>query len=168
MYTNFDEQKSCCTNCLQNAIKFVAKCDELKKDSSITSNSSYNELLSTLSNDYNNFKNYYTSKGGNCKDFPLLPTTKTTQISVEFSEQTSKQTVETSDQSPKQTSKQTVETYLQSSAQSSKQNPEQSVQILEQISEVTSSNLSIGNKLFTVLSIFGAIAFFLGISYKVN
>ncbi|ETB63542.1 hypothetical protein YYC_00019 [Plasmodium yoelii 17X] len=30
----------------------------------------------------------------------------------------------------------------------------------------TSSSSSIGNKLFTVLSIFGAIAFFLGISYK--
>ncbi|ETB56405.1 hypothetical protein YYC_05833 [Plasmodium yoelii 17X] len=34
------------------------------------------------------------------------------------------------------------------------------------ISRVTSSSSSIGNKLFTVLSIFGAIAFFLGISYK--
>ncbi|ETB59037.1 hypothetical protein YYC_03329 [Plasmodium yoelii 17X] len=34
-------------------------------------------------------------------------------------------------------------------------------------SEDTSSS-STGNKLFTVLSIFGAIAFFLGISYKVN
>ncbi|VTZ74568.1 PIR protein [Plasmodium yoelii] len=33
-------------------------------------------------------------------------------------------------------------------------------------SGVTSSSSSIGNKLFTVLSIFGAIAFFLGISYK--
>ncbi|ETB56500.1 hypothetical protein YYC_05539 [Plasmodium yoelii 17X] len=32
--------------------------------------------------------------------------------------------------------------------------------------EVTSSSSSTGNKLFTVLSIFGAIAFFLGISYK--
>ncbi|ETB57380.1 hypothetical protein YYC_04782 [Plasmodium yoelii 17X] len=31
-----------------------------------------------------------------------------------------------------------------------------------------SSSSSIGNRLFTVLSIFGAIAFFLGISYKVN
>ncbi|CDS44931.1 hypothetical protein YYC_02105 [Plasmodium yoelii 17X] len=37
---------------------------------------------------------------------------------------------------------------------------------IEQISEVASSNSSIGNKLFIVLSIFGAIAFFLGISYK--
>ncbi|EAA19152.1 putative yir2 protein [Plasmodium yoelii yoelii] len=32
----------------------------------------------------------------------------------------------------------------------------------------TSSSSSIGSKFFTVLSIFGAIAFFLGISYKVN
>ncbi|EAA16271.1 putative yir4 protein [Plasmodium yoelii yoelii] len=36
------------------------------------------------------------------------------------------------------------------------------------ISEDASSNSSIVNKLFIVLSIFGAIAFFLGISYKVN
>ncbi|ETB57997.1 hypothetical protein YYC_04773 [Plasmodium yoelii 17X] len=35
-----------------------------------------------------------------------------------------------------------------------------------QISEVISSSSSIGNKLIIVLSIFGAIAFFLGISYK--
>ncbi|SCL86666.1 BIR protein [Plasmodium berghei] len=41
-----------------------------------------------------------------------------------------------------------------------------SVQTSAQTSEVTSSSSSIGNQLFTVLSIFGAIAFFLGISYK--
>ncbi|SBW38171.1 Plasmodium variant antigen protein Cir/Yir/Bir, putative [Plasmodium berghei] len=51
-------------------------------------------------------------------------------------------------------------------AQSSKQNPEQTIQILEQISEVTSLSSSIGNKLIPFLSIFGTIAFFLGISYK--
>ncbi|ETB59030.1 hypothetical protein YYC_03322 [Plasmodium yoelii 17X] len=42
-------------------------------------------------------------------------------------------------------------------------------EITANISALTSedtSNSSIGNKLFTVLSIFGAIAFFLGISYK--
>ncbi|ETB56382.1 hypothetical protein YYC_05811 [Plasmodium yoelii 17X] len=37
-----------------------------------------------------------------------------------------------------------------------------------ELSEVTSSSLSISNKIFIVLSIFGAIAFFLGISYKVS
>ncbi|VTZ71418.1 PIR protein [Plasmodium yoelii] len=50
--------------------------------------------------------------------------------------------------------------------ENSKQNPEQPLQRLEQISQDVSSSSSIGNKLFTVLSIFGAIAFFLGISYK--
>ncbi|CDS44850.1 YIR protein, partial [Plasmodium yoelii] len=47
-----------------------------------------------------------------------------------------------------------------------KQNPEQPVQRLEQFSQDASSSSSITNKVFTVLSIFGAIAFFLGISYK--
>ncbi|SCL81556.1 BIR protein [Plasmodium berghei] len=45
--------------------------------------------------------------------------------------------------------------------------PEQaSVQNSAQTSEVTSLSSSIGNKLIPVLSIFGAIAFFLGIGYK--
>ncbi|ETB63216.1 hypothetical protein YYC_00246, partial [Plasmodium yoelii 17X] len=45
--------------------------------------------------------------------------------------------------------------------------PEITTEFSAQMSGVTSSS-PIGNKLFTVLSIFGAIAFFLGISYKVN
>ncbi|CDS44870.1 PIR protein [Plasmodium yoelii] len=44
--------------------------------------------------------------------------------------------------------------------------PEITTNISALTSEYTSSSSSIGNKLFTVLSIFGAIAFFLGISYK--
>ncbi|CXJ30226.1 BIR protein [Plasmodium berghei] len=55
----------------------------------------------------------------------------------------------------------------QNGTKSSTQTSEQhSGQISGQISEDPSSSSSIGNKLFTVLSIFGAIAFFLGISYK--
>ncbi|EAA16152.1 putative yir2 protein [Plasmodium yoelii yoelii] len=46
--------------------------------------------------------------------------------------------------------------------------PETIPNIYAQKSGVTSSSSSTANKLFTVLSIFGAIAFFLGISYKVN
>ncbi|ETB59309.1 hypothetical protein YYC_02828 [Plasmodium yoelii 17X] len=42
------------------------------------------------------------------------------------------------------------------------------IQSYRHISEDTSSSSSITNKLFIVLSIFGAIAFFFGISYKVN
>ncbi|SCL84325.1 Plasmodium variant antigen protein Cir/Yir/Bir, putative, partial [Plasmodium berghei] len=55
MHTNFDEKTSYCTNCLQNANKFVNKYKEMRQNSVITSNSSYKQLLSTLSNDYNNF-----------------------------------------------------------------------------------------------------------------
>ncbi|VTZ79204.1 PIR protein [Plasmodium yoelii] len=51
-------------------------------------------------------------------------------------------------------------------AENDVKNSEQIVQTLEQISEDPSSSSSITNKLFIVLSIFGAIAFFLGISYK--
>ncbi|ETB57014.1 hypothetical protein YYC_05096 [Plasmodium yoelii 17X] len=117
MYTNFDETKSYCSNCSGNANKFVSKYKKMNQNSDITSNSSYNKLLSTLSNEYNNFKNYYTSKGGNSNDIPSL---------------TSIENIHTSAHS----------------------------------SEDTPSSSSITTKLFTVLSIFGAIAFFLGISYK--
>ncbi|WBY57705.1 PIR protein [Plasmodium yoelii yoelii] len=44
--------------------------------------------------------------------------------------------------------------------------PDITADVSAYISRVTSSSSSTGNKLFTVLSIFGAIAFFLGISYK--
>ncbi|VTZ80402.1 PIR protein [Plasmodium yoelii] len=121
MYTNFDAKTSHCSNCSQNANTFVKKYNQMNKNSVITSNSSYNKLLSTLSNEYNNFKNYYTSKGGNSNDIPSLTSIENMQASTHISGQDS---------------------------------------------EDTPSSSSIPAKLFTVLSIFGAIAFFLGISYK--
>ncbi|SBW38165.1 BIR protein, partial [Plasmodium berghei] len=145
MYTNFDEKRSCCTNCLQNANKFVNKYKEMNQNSVITSNNSYAQLLSTLLNDYNNFKNYCTSKGDKCKVYPELPTIEQMQASEQSS----------------------IQSSMQSSTQTSEQRSgHSSVKTSAQTSEVTSSSSSIGNKLFTVLSIFGAIAFFLGISYK--
>ncbi|CXH20715.1 BIR protein [Plasmodium berghei] len=51
-------------------------------------------------------------------------------------------------------------------AKITKQTSEQTVQNSAQTSEVASLSSSIGNKLIPVLSIFGAIAFFLGIGYK--
>ncbi|CDS44232.1 PIR protein [Plasmodium yoelii] len=121
MYTNFNETRSHCSICSQNANKFVNKYKEMNKNSVITSNSSYNKLLSTLSNEYINFKNYYTSKCSSCKDIPSLPSVEKIQSPEQFSGQGS---------------------------------------------EDTPSSSSITSKLFTVLSIFGAIGFFLGISYK--
>ncbi|SCL82371.1 BIR protein, partial [Plasmodium berghei] len=156
MYTDFDKKNPDCAKYIPKANEFVKNYQELYGDSSITEDSPYYKLLSTLSNDYDNFKKECSD--ANCKDIPPLQLIEKTQVTVNLSEHTSKQI-----------SKQTVETSEQSPKQSPKQSPEQTVQTvqkLEQISEVTSSSSSIGNKLFTILSIFGAIAFFLGISYK--
>ncbi|EAA16927.1 putative yir4 protein [Plasmodium yoelii yoelii] len=125
MYTKFDEDTSICTKCSEQANKFDKQYEELYKDYNSTNDSSYNQLLCTLSIDYDNLK----SKCSNCSSFPEI-------------------------KKPKKC----VENF--------KQNPERAVQRLEQISEDASSSSSITNKLFTVLSIFAAIAFFLGISYK--
>ncbi|VTZ78177.1 PIR protein [Plasmodium yoelii] len=56
--------------------------------------------------------------------------------------------------------------YLKSSPLPTIEKTENSAHKIVQSSEDTSSSSSVTNKLFTVLSIFGAIAFFLGISYK--
>ncbi|ETB57401.1 hypothetical protein YYC_04301 [Plasmodium yoelii 17X] len=117
MYIEFDEQNPNCDKYLNDAKIFVERYKKLKADSNITEKNSYNQLLSTLSKDYDNFKNKCSVKCSNSS----FPTIETTDNSVYTSELTS---------------------------------------------EVTSSSSSISKNLFTVLSIFGAIAFFLGISYK--
>ncbi|SCL82224.1 Plasmodium variant antigen protein Cir/Yir/Bir, putative, partial [Plasmodium berghei] len=130
----------------------------------ITSNNSYAQLLSTLSNDYDNFKNYCNSKGANCTNFPSLATIEeiqtleknSEQLSAHSSEQTVNSSLQDSEQIFTQSSK---HIYTQGSEQISEQRSTQAP-------EVTSPSSSIGSKLFTVLSIFGAMAFFLGISYK--
>ncbi|CDR19158.1 uncharacterized protein PY17X_0900500 [Plasmodium yoelii] len=116
MYAEFDDKSSYCANCSKNASNFVNKYKEMNQDSVINSNDYYKQLLSTLSNDYINFKNHCNSSG-NCKDYPDLPKIENMQTSAH-------------------------------------------------ISEDTSASSSVTNKLFTVLSIFGVIAFLLGISYK--
>ncbi|ETB58536.1 hypothetical protein YYC_03888 [Plasmodium yoelii 17X] len=119
MYVEFDDRTPYCSNCSKNANKFINKYKEMNQDSVITNNNYYKELLSTLSKDYDNFKNKYNNSN-HFKSSPLPPIEKT----------------------------------------------ENSAQQIIQSSEDTSSSSSVTNKLFTVLSIFGAIAFFLGISYK--
>ncbi|EAA22247.1 putative yir3 protein [Plasmodium yoelii yoelii] len=122
LYIEFDDKSPDCNKYLKYADEFDKKYKKLNKDPSITVNNSYNQLLCTLSTDYDNFKKKY-SNVRSCESSPL----PTIEKCVQSSELTSSQTF-----------------------------------------EVASSNSSITNKLFIVLSIFGAIAFFLGISYKVN
>ncbi|VTZ78188.1 PIR protein [Plasmodium yoelii] len=78
-----DEDRSNCDNYLEKAKEFAKKYDELNEDYNNGKGSPYNQLLSTLSNDYNNLKNV-------CNDFPSLPTysrrlvIKNTLISIGF------------------------------------------------------------------------------------
>ncbi|CDS44383.1 YIR protein [Plasmodium yoelii] len=120
LYIEFDDKSPDCNKYLKYADEFDKKYKKLNKDPSITVNNSYNQLLCTLSTDYDNFKKKY-SNVQSCKSSPL----PTIEKCVQSSEVTSAQTF-----------------------------------------EVASSSSTIGNKLFIVLSIFGAIAFLLGISYK--
>ncbi|VTZ79759.1 PIR protein [Plasmodium yoelii] len=124
MYTELDANDTKCDKCLENVKEFVKKYDELNI-SDITKDSPYYQVLSTLSDDYNNFKNYCKVNNVDCNHIQTLSPIKIKENGV------------------------------QGSAHNDVQH-----------FEATSSSSSITNKLFIVLSIFGAIAFFLGISYK--
>ncbi|ETB60007.1 hypothetical protein YYC_02400 [Plasmodium yoelii 17X] len=86
MYTEGNTDKSSCTKSLEHAQEFVKKYKELKlsNDSSIAEYDSCSQILTTLSNDYDNFKKKCDEAG--CNDYPPLQEKKTTQISVEISE----------------------------------------------------------------------------------
>ncbi|CDU20338.1 PIR protein [Plasmodium yoelii] len=70
MYTGFDENMSNCTNCLQYAKKFAENIEEINKKPNIVNNSSYKQILYTLSTDYYNLKNNCK----NCSSFPEIET----------------------------------------------------------------------------------------------
>ncbi|CXH20729.1 BIR protein [Plasmodium berghei] len=158
MHLEFDKKNPNCAKYLKEAKEFVEKYKKLKDDSNINEKSSYAQLLSTLLNDYNNFIN--KCSGVNCTNLPPLVTIEEIQSSAQSSGHSS------GHNSVHSSGHNSVHSSGHSSGHSSVHNSGQiSEQISGQISEDPSSS-SIGNKLFTVLSIFGAIAFFLGISYK--
>ncbi|VTZ67338.1 CIR protein [Plasmodium chabaudi chabaudi] len=83
MYTEIDENKSNCTKCSQKASEFVKKFEILNDDPNHIKDSPYSQILSTLSNDYENLKK-------NCNDaqssnFPPLPPIKSTKKSAQYS-----------------------------------------------------------------------------------
>ncbi|ETB60748.1 hypothetical protein YYC_02357 [Plasmodium yoelii 17X] len=88
MYNIFDKTKPDCNSYLEKAKKFVEQYDKLNEDYNNGKESPYNQLLSTLSNDYNRFKKEYDSV--KCNNFPSLPTyprrliIKNTLISIGF------------------------------------------------------------------------------------
>ncbi|ETB61210.1 hypothetical protein YYC_01149 [Plasmodium yoelii 17X] len=133
MHFEFNQESPDCGKYLKNAKNFVEKYKKLNNVSDTNKDSPYNKLLSTLSNDYDNFKKKCETAKCSISSFPTI-------------------------EKPKNY----VETFEKGSDKIVK-GPEH---LHGQDSEVASSSSSIANNLFIVLSIFGAIAFFLGISYK--
>ncbi|CAD2094644.1 CIR protein PIR protein [Plasmodium vinckei brucechwatti] len=76
LYNEIKKKKTNCTNLSQKANEFVQNFKELNEDSNINGNSSCRKLLSTLSNDYDNFKIYFSEKCNDCNDLPTLPKIK--------------------------------------------------------------------------------------------
>ncbi|SCL89300.1 CIR protein [Plasmodium chabaudi chabaudi] len=87
MYNEFNEDNPVCSTYLVKANEFVQKYNELNNASDITKDSLYYQVLSTLSNDYDNF---IKKRGAVCVDFPPLSaysqssSTKSAIISVTF------------------------------------------------------------------------------------
>ncbi|VTZ79236.1 PIR protein [Plasmodium yoelii] len=76
LHTEYDEDNLKCTEYLGYANDIVGKFNELNRNSSISGDSSYSQVWSTLSTDYENFKKEYNV---NCEGIPLFPSIKTTQ-----------------------------------------------------------------------------------------
>ncbi|CAD2087453.1 CIR protein PIR protein [Plasmodium vinckei brucechwatti] len=77
LYNEIKKNNKDCTNLSKKANEFVQNFEKLNDDSNINGNTSYRKLLSTLSDDYDNFKSYYAEKCNGCKDIPTLPKIKT-------------------------------------------------------------------------------------------
>ncbi|CXI27470.1 Plasmodium variant antigen protein Cir/Yir/Bir, putative [Plasmodium berghei] len=69
--------------------EFAKKYDEIKEDYNNTDSSSYRQIFSTLSIDYNNLKNKY--KDVQDSDFPTLPEINTSQNTTKIPDETSEQ-----------------------------------------------------------------------------
>ncbi|SCL95390.1 Plasmodium variant antigen protein Cir/Yir/Bir, putative [Plasmodium chabaudi adami] len=80
MYTEIDKSKPNCPICLEKANEFVANFEKFNGNSDITGNSSYRQILYTLSTDYNNLKSDFAEKCTDCKDIPILSEIKTPPI----------------------------------------------------------------------------------------
>ncbi|CAD2096831.1 PIR protein CIR protein [Plasmodium vinckei] len=144
----YHDERLICHQYSNLAKRFADEFEKLNKDSKNIDGSSYNKLLSTLSNDYKHLKKIYYDKNKSC-NFPSIPEIKP----------------------KKRPSENPVEGHVASSVDNSVGNSgkgslESSVQPTALNSEVTSSSSSISTTLIPALSIFSIIPVFLGIAYK--
>ncbi|VEV54547.1 CIR protein PIR protein [Plasmodium vinckei vinckei] len=91
LYYAIDLKNWNCTKYSNDANEFVKKFEELNKDSNNKENSSFSQILSTLSNDYENIKKIYNDKKS-CKISPL-PQIEPIKNFVEISGKDSGQTL---------------------------------------------------------------------------
>ncbi|ETB63227.1 hypothetical protein YYC_00066 [Plasmodium yoelii 17X] len=92
MYTEIGGDDTKNKKYLENAKNFVEKYENLNNDSNNTKDSIYYQVLSTLSSDYNNFKNYCKEYSFNCDDIQPLSPIKIKENSVQYSGQKSEVT----------------------------------------------------------------------------
>ncbi|CDS44249.1 YIR protein, partial [Plasmodium yoelii] len=85
MYTELVANNKQCMPCLENANEFVKIYDELNKNPNITKDGPYYQVLSTLLNDYNNFKKYCSMNNVDCNDIPSLSPINTKENGVQSS-----------------------------------------------------------------------------------
>ncbi|ETB58541.1 hypothetical protein YYC_03870 [Plasmodium yoelii 17X] len=144
LYNELDDEKKKCKKYLDDNNEFFKKYEKLKNDSDVTGNELYNQLLSTLLNDYNNFK---------------------TECNV-TSSPPSEETLKNHGQDLVRIFGKDVGDLVQN-VDDLVQDIDDSEHTVQNLYVVSSSS-SIVSKLIPVLLIFGAIPIFLGISYKVN
>ncbi|SCL87211.1 Plasmodium variant antigen protein Cir/Yir/Bir, putative, partial [Plasmodium chabaudi adami] len=88
LYNAFHDEHVNCQQNLKLAKDFAQYFQEPNNDSNNIENSSYNKLLYTLSNDYNNLKNIFKNK---CPDFQSLSKIEPKKNPIEDSEKSSGQ-----------------------------------------------------------------------------
>ncbi|SCL85034.1 Plasmodium variant antigen protein Cir/Yir/Bir, putative [Plasmodium chabaudi chabaudi] len=76
MYTGCNEKNENYTSCSQDAQNFANEFNNLNDDNRITGNNLYREILSSLFNNYDNFKNGCAKKCSGCTNIPILPEIK--------------------------------------------------------------------------------------------
>ncbi|CAD2106316.1 CIR protein PIR protein [Plasmodium vinckei lentum] len=143
LYNETNKNSLNCTKPSTYLKAFADEFDKLNKDSNNVEDSSYNKMLSRLSDDYNYLKNKYGNN--NSCNFPSLP-------EIEPKKNIAQNPV---GKSVKDSGHNSLESSVKGSGQ-----------ILEQTSEVTSSSSSILSTLIPALSVVSVILVFLGIAYK--
>ncbi|ETB58554.1 hypothetical protein YYC_03856 [Plasmodium yoelii 17X] len=79
MYSEIDPKETQCKTCLENAGEFFENCEKVKNAFDINKGSSYLQLWSSLSNDYNIFKQEYKTRCYNVSSVVACPRSSITK-----------------------------------------------------------------------------------------